>query len=39
VKTSGRDFEQGIGKWWFINRSMPQPPKTRRRPKALWKWR
>jgi len=39
LKTSGRNLEQGMGKWCFMNRSISQPPKTRRRPKAPWRLR
>ena len=39
LKTSGRNLEQGMGKWCFMNRSISQLPKTRRRPKAPWRLR
>ena len=33
LKTSGRNLEQGVGKWCSMKRSISQPPKTRRRQK------
>ena len=34
LKTSGRNLEQGMGKWCSMKRSISQPPKTRRSPKS-----
>ena len=39
LKTSGHNLKQGMGKWCSMKRSISQPPKTRRRPKAPWKLR
>ena len=36
LKTSRCNLEQGMGKWCFMNHSISQPPKTRRKPKAPW---
>ena len=37
--TSRCNLEQGMGKWCFMNHSISQPPKTRRKPKAPWRLR
>ena len=39
LKTSGCNLEPGMGKWCFMNRSISQPPKIRRKPKAPWRIR
>ena len=38
-KTSRCKVEQGMSEWWFMNRSISQLPKTRRKPKAPWRLR
>ena len=39
IKTSGCKVEQGMGEWCSMNRSISQPPKTRRMSNAPWRLR